>query len=32
MESLHHVKSQYSIDNKRIALRGFSMGGAEHGI
>ena len=28
MESLHHVKSQYSIDNKRIALRGFSMGGA----
>ena len=28
MESLHHVKSQYSIDNERIALRGFSMGGA----
>ena len=28
MESLHHVKSQYSIDNKRIELRAFSMGGA----
>ena len=32
MESLQHVKSQYSIDNERIALRGFSMGGAGHGI
>ena len=28
MESLHHVRSQYSIDNERTALRGFSMGGA----
>ena len=28
IESLHHVKSQYLIDNERIALRGFSMGGA----
>jgi S-formylglutathione hydrolase FrmB len=28
LESVRHVQSQYSIDNKRIALRGFSMGGA----
>lgn len=28
MESLAHVHSQYSIDRQRIALRGFSMGGA----
>ena len=28
MEALAHVKSQYRIDNERVAMRGFSMGGA----
>jgi predicted esterase len=27
-EALEHVKKSYPIDNRRIALRGFSMGGA----
>jgi hypothetical protein len=27
-EALEHVKKQYPIDEKRVALRGFSMGGA----
>ncbi len=27
-EALAHVKKQYRVDNQRIALRGFSMGGA----
>ena len=28
LEALAHVKQQYSIDNERVAMRGFSMGGA----
>jgi len=28
LEALTHVKQQYSIDNERVAMRGFSMGGA----
>ena len=28
LEALRHVQTQYSIDRQRIALRGFSMGGA----
>ena len=27
-EAMEHVKKSYRIDNRRIALRGFSMGGA----
>ena len=28
LEALAHVKQLYSIDNERVAMRGFSMGGA----
>jgi dienelactone hydrolase len=28
LEAIEHVKSQYKIDDKRIVLMGFSMGGA----
>ena len=28
LEALAHMKQQYSIDNERVAMRGFSMGGA----
>ena len=28
LEALEHVKSQYQVDNDRISVRGFSMGGA----
>ncbi|MEC9093947.1 MAG: prolyl oligopeptidase family serine peptidase, partial [Planctomycetota bacterium] len=28
LEALAHVKSQYRIDNDRVSVRGFSMGGA----
>jgi hypothetical protein len=27
-EAMEHVKQQYSIDSQRVAIRGFSMGGA----
>src|SRR6476469_4698907 len=28
LEALEHAKSQYPIDGDRVAIRGFSMGGA----
>jgi len=28
LEALEHAKSQYRIDDERVAIRGFSMGGA----